>query len=113
MGKVLMIFLFVVCLFGMSGCSSADTALETSSALNMPVQSTEVSVSDEKGANEKESWMEEDIKSMFFRIKEEDWEYADCVLFPDQASERVGAALFWDNESGTSNVAFFDAGGDC
>ena len=113
MRKALMIFLMWGCLLGLFGCSSADTALETSSVSNAPVQSTEVSGTDERGANEKVSWSEEDIKSMFFQAKGENWEYADCVLIPDQASERIGAVLFWDNEKGTSNVAFFDAAGDC
>lgn len=48
---------------------------------------------------------------MFSQVKETDWEYIDCVLIPDHASDRVGAVLFRDDKKETSNVAFFDADG--
>lgn len=48
---------------------------------------------------------------MFSKVKETDWEYIDCELMPDHASDCVGAVLFWDAQRGTSNVAFFDADG--
>ena len=62
-------------------------------------------------SNQEKSWSEQDIISMFSRVKEAHWEYADCVLIPDHASNRIGAVLFWDDKKETSNVAFFDADG--
>ena len=48
---------------------------------------------------------------MFSHAQETDWEYIDCVLIPDHASDRIGAVLFWNDKEETSNVAFFDADG--
>lgn len=48
---------------------------------------------------------------MFSLVQETDWEYIDCVLIPDHASDRVGAVLFRNDKEQTSNVAFFDADG--
>ena len=56
-------------------------------------------------------WSEQDIVSMFSLVQETDWEYIDCVLIPDHASDRVGAVLFRNDKEQTSNVAFFDADG--
>ncbi len=53
----------------------------------------------------------QNIASMFSDVKEADWEYIDDVLIPDHAHDRIGAVLFWDRSSETSNVAFFDENG--
>lgn len=113
MRKMVLMFSILICLLGLSGCSKVDTVLETSGNSYMPVHSTGKGGLDEKGADEQDSWSEQDIMSMFSRTKETNWEYADCVLFPDEASGRIGAVLFWDSEKEASNVAFFDADGDC
>ncbi len=103
--SVISIFLLFF-LFAMAGCGSQDIAPETPGAADSVVQN-----SDTDQTKEEKSWSEQDLGDMFEHIKKTDWEYIDCVLFPDQASDRIGAVLFWDNESGTSNVAFFDADG--
>ena len=46
---------------------------------------------------------------MFSQGKKAAWEYVDCVLISDHASDCVGAVLFRDNQEETSNVAFFHA----
>lgn len=46
-----------------------------------------------------------------YTSQKSDWQYIDCVLTPDYASDRIGAVLFWDDAKGTSSVAFFDADG--
>lgn len=113
MRKMVMLCAVLVWLLGVSGCSKVDSVPETLVDSYTPVQSTEKGSLDESGSDEQNSWSEKDIMSMFSRIKETNWEYADCVLFPDEAGGRIGAVLFWDSEKETSNVAFFDADGDC
>ena len=66
---------------------------------------------DNSALNEKETWSEQDVMSMFTVKKETNWEYRDCILFPDSASGCIGAVLFWDSKKETSNVAFFDIDG--
>lgn len=101
--KKCLIFIFMtVCIWGISGCSSQDASVNASDPVSHSVQNT---------SEQEENWIEEDIILMFSKVKETDWEYIDCELMPDHASDRIGAVLFWDAQSGTSNVAFFDADG--
>lgn len=100
-------FIFTtVCILVMSSCGSQVTVPEASNSTSNPIQKIETS-----NPNEGKDWSEQDITSMFCRAQETDWEYIDCVLIPDYASDRIGAVLFWDDEKKTSNVAFFDADG--
>ncbi|MEQ2457151.1 hypothetical protein [Flavonifractor hominis] len=86
----------IACVLGLSGCQSKGAVTETSTPVSHPTGT---------------SWSEQDIVSMFSQVKKNDWEYIDCVLISDYASDCVGAVLFWDDEKETSNVAFFDADG--
>ena len=56
-------------------------------------------------------WTEPEIINMFNNEKKSGFEYIDCVLTPDKASNRVGAVLFWDKDGKTTNVAFYNADG--
>lgn len=105
--KIVLIFvLMTVCILGMSSCGSKDAMPKTSDSVSNPVQNAETSK-----LNEEKNWSEQDIASMFSHAQETDWEYIDCVLIPDHASDRIGAVLFWNDKNQTSNVAFFDADG--
>lgn len=57
------------------------------------------------------SLSEQDIISVFTEVREPEWEYVDCAIFPDLAYGQIGAVLFWDNKKETSSVAFFDENG--
>lgn len=57
------------------------------------------------------SLSEQDLISVFAEVREPEWEYVDCAIFPDLAYGQIGAALFWDNKKETSSVAFFDEDG--
>ena len=84
-----------------------ETAVtKTLDSFSNPVQNADIS-----NTNEDKNWSEQDITSMFSHVQEPDWEYVDCILIPDHASDRIGAILFWNNKNNTSNVAFFDANG--
>ena len=105
--KIVLIFvLMTVCILGMSSCGSKDAMPKTSDSVSNPVQNAETSK-----LNEEKNWSEQDIASMFSHAQETDWEYIDCVLIPDHASDRVGAVLFRNDKEQSSNVAFFDADG--
>ncbi len=96
MKRMLIFVLTIACILGVSGCGSRGIVTETSAPASNP-----------NGT----SWSEQDITSMFSQVKETDWEYIDCVLISDYASDCVGALLFWDDKKETSNVAFFNADG--
>ncbi len=106
MKRALIFILMTVCILGMSACGSKDTMPETSDSVSNPVQITDTS-----NLNGEKIWSEQDIASMFSLVQEIDWEYIDCVLIPDHASDRIGAVLFRNDKEKTSNVAFFDADG--
>ena len=106
MKRVLIFILMTVCILEMSSCGSKDAMPKTSDSVSNPVQSADTS-----NLNEEKIWSEQDIASMFSHAQETDWEYIDCVLIPDHASDRIGAVLFWNDKNQTSNVAFFDADG--
>ena len=106
MKRVLIFILMTVCILEMSSCGSKDAMPKTSDSVSNPVQNAETSK-----LNEEKNWSEQDIASMFSHAQETDWEYIDCVLIPDHASDRIGAVLFRDHKKETSNVAFFDADG--
>ena len=106
MKRVLIFILMTVCILEMPSCGSKDAMPKTSDSVSNPVQNAETSK-----LNEEKNWSEQDIASMFSHAQETDWEYIDCVLIPDHASDRIGAVLFWNDKNQTSNVAFFDADG--
>ncbi len=106
MNRVLIFILTTVCVLGLSSQSRKDSVPEASDFDSIPIQTVETSNPDEG-----KSWTEQDVTLMFSRVQETDWEYIDCVLMPDHASDRIGAVLFWDDKKGTSNVAFFNADG--
>ena len=106
MKRALLFIFMTVCVLGMSACSSKDAMPETSDSASNPVQNTDIS-----NLNGGKIWSEQDVVSMFSLAQETDWEYIDCVLIPDHASDRVGAVLFRNDKEQTSNVAFFDADG--
>ena len=102
MKRALLFIFMTVCVLGMSACSSKDAMPETSDSASNPVQNTDIS-----NLNGGKIWSEQDIVSMFSLVQETDWEYIDCVLIPDHASDRVGAVLFRNDKEQSSNVAFF------
>ena len=106
MKRVWIFILMTVCILEMSSCGSKDAMPKTSDSVSNPVQNADTS-----NLNEEKIWSEQDIASMFSHAQETDWEYIDCVLIPDHASDRIGAVLFWNEKNQTSNVAFFDADG--
>ena len=106
MKRALIFILITVCILGMSACGSNDAMPETSDPGSNSDQITDTS-----NLNGEKIWSEQDIASMFSLVQEKDWEYIDCVLIPDHASDRIGAVLFRNNKEQTSNVAFFDADG--
>ena len=44
------------------------------------------------------SLSEQDLISVFTEVREPEWEYVDCAIFPDLAYDQIGAVLFWDNK---------------
>lgn len=102
MKKCLVFLLTAICILGISGCGhqNVTAAPSVSTAASTPAAS-----------EQEKSRTEQDVISMFSKVKEKDWEYVDCVLTPDHASGRIGAVLFRDSATSTSNVAFFDADG--
>lgn len=106
MKRALIFILMTVCILEMSSCGGKDAMLKTSDSVSNPVQNEDTS-----NPNGEKIWSEQDIASMFSHVQETDWEYIDCVLIPDHASDRIGAVLFWNDKKQTSNVAFFDADG--
>lgn len=107
MKRVLIFILMTVCILGMSGCASKDATLKESNSISNSDQNADTS-----NPERRKNWSEQDIASMFSHVQETDWEYIDCVLIPDHASDRIGAVLFYNDKKQTSNVAFFDADGD-
>jgi len=84
---------------------------------NMSQDVPEASEEVEESTIQKEEkvWLEEEIIEMFMvnRTDSQKWEYEyiDCVVIPDKASERIGAVLFKDTDDGATEVAFFDERG--
>lgn len=103
MKKILAIILTVVFILSLPSCGSKNA--ESGFALD---KSTVI-----QNSIDENNWTEQDIISMFYRGREIDWEYIDCVLISDYASNCVGAVLFRDNGEKTSNVAFYNADGYC
>lgn len=106
MNRVLIFILTTVCILGLSSHSRKDSVPETSDFDSIPIQTVATSNPDEG-----KSWTEQDVTFMFSRVQKTDWEYIDCVLMPDHASDRIGAVLFWNDKEKTSSVAFFNADG--
>lgn len=108
MKRVFVLLLAIACIFAASGCKSGSTMTETSTyTSNDTVPETTIHTSSPSMSD----WSEQDIMAMFSQVKKSDWQYIDCVLIPDYASNRIGAVLFWDDTEGKSSVAFFDADG--
>ncbi len=105
MKKVLILIVIIASLLGVSGCGRGTAAENTSVPTTNMTNATNTPDTTEK------NWSEEDIVNMFSQVQETTWEYIDCVLISDYASDRVGALLFWDNQKKTSSVAFFRADG--
>ena len=99
MKKIYYFLLISLCITGVFACSNQDHSSDPATNMQETVQ------------QEEKTWSEQDLRSMFSNIKGTDLEYIDCVLMPDHASDRVGAVLFRNNTSKTSEVAFFDANG--
>ena len=106
MRRRLIYVVIAACILAVSACGSKTPVAEASDSTYDFVQNI-----DDSTLNEKETWSEQDVMSMFTVKKETNWEYIDCVLFPDGASGCIGAVLFWDSTKETSNVAFFDRDG--
>lgn len=84
MKRILAFIAVVICAFEMGGCIGQEKTKE---------------------------WSEQEILTMFESARTENWDVIDCVLMPDNAYGLVGAVLFFDDEKGTTNVAFFDKDG--
>lgn len=106
MKRVLIFILTAVCLFGMASCGRKASAPETSEPVSIPVETVET-----RNPDGEKVWSEQDLTTMFSQVRKTDWEYIDCALMPDHASDRVGAVLFRNAREGTSSVAFFQADG--
>lgn len=50
----------------------------------------------EDGTSGERVLSKQELEQLFSGIREQDWEFADCVPFPDNAYDYAGAALFWD-----------------
>lgn len=99
MKKIYFFLLISLCITGIFACNNQEHSSYPATNMQKTIQ------------QEEKTWSEHDLRSMFSNITRTDLEYIDCVLMPDHASNRVGAALFRNNTHGTSNVAFFDADG--
>ena len=108
MKRIFVLLLAIACIFAASGCKSGSTMTETSTYTSNDTVSEATLYTSNPSMND---WSEQDITAMFTQVKKSDWQYIDCVLIPDHASDRIGAVLFWDDAKGTSSVAFFDADG--
>ena len=99
MKKIYFFLLISLCITGIFACNNQEHSSDPATNMQKTIQ------------QEEKTWSEHDLRSMFSNITRTDLEYIDCVLMPDNASNRVGAVLFRNNTHGTSNAAFFDADG--
>lgn len=115
MNRILAFLLVIACIFAASGCKKEDTVTELSVPAGRQSECDSESIvtdaSMSAGGQREKTWSEEEIAAMFSQVRKRDWEYVDCVLITDDASDCVGAVLFWDDAKQSSNVAFFDADG--
>ncbi len=102
LSALLLIFLLIGC-----GEQKADTL-----ALSVGGQET-IAVTTEERASEESEWTQEKIKSVFFKnySMSKGMEFVDCEVISDGASERVGAILLQETDTGMAEVAFMDAEG--
>ena len=91
MKKVVIFFLIVTFILGITGCDNNENLSNASSSLENNIQNGEV-----LNQTEEKNWSEQDIIAMFSSIAKEEWVYEECVVIPDYASDRVGAVLFQD-----------------
>lgn len=63
----------------------------------------------EDGTSGERVLSKQELEQLFSGIREQDWEFADCVPFPDNVYDYAGAALFWDQ--GKCGVVFLEADG--
>lgn len=105
MKKVLALFLAILLLLCIAGCSSepaVPTPLPTEAAEATPLPT-------QSNATE---WTEVQIQSLFTENAQNDqWVVVDSVVVSDFAFDCVGAVLFVDNDQETTNVAFLRSDG--
>ncbi len=106
MKRVVLFWIMLFCLFGTVGCTSNETAEDSSKTIIENPQNTENDSPDLK-----HTWTKQEISSLFIKNAKDSWRMIDCTPIPDYAYDKIGAVLYWDNESETSNVAFIDADG--
>jgi len=105
MKKIYVLLLTIICTIGMVACGTQDASQ------NM----AETKVGSEKNTlqNEEKNWSEREITDMYYGMAngEIGLKYLDCVTMPDLAADRVGAVLFQNTETGTTEIGFFDKEG--
>lgn len=104
MKKMYGLFLTIICTIGMVACGMQDMS-----------QNATVDEVTEKNSlqNETRTWSEREIMDMYYDMAngEIGLKYLDCVTMPDLAADRVGAVLFQNTETGTTEIVFFDKEG--
>ncbi len=106
MKKTAIFLILLLSIPGISGCGGSQNPASA-------VTAEEVMTSAENGGDtDEKNWSRQEILSMFENVKEDCWSVAGCVPISDDAYDRVGAVLFYDSETETSNTAFFDEEGN-
>ena len=100
MKKTAIFLILLLSIPGISGCSGSQNPASA-------VTAEEGTTSAENGGDtDEKNWSRQEILSMFENVKEDCWSVAGCVPISDDAYDRVGAVLFYDSETETSNTAF-------
>ena len=106
MKKTAIFLILLLSIPGISGCGGSQNPASA-------VTAEEGMTSAENGGDtDEKNWSRQEILSMFENVKEDCWSVAGCVPISDDAYDRVGAVLFYDSETETSNTAFFDEEGN-
>lgn len=106
MKKTAIFLILLLSIPGFSGCGGSQNPASA-------VTAEEGMTSAENGGDtDEKNWSSQEILSMFENVKEDCWSVAGCVPISDDAYDRVGAVLFYDSETETSNTAFFDEEGN-
>lgn len=128
MKKPIAIFLVFTLILSLVGCANKTDTIDTPEITNNSSQAyedqTDSSISSENADNilpvntdEAEmtsihKWTEEEIISLFkSKDENENQDISDCVVFPDFATECIGAVLLYDNEKQMVTLAFIDEEG--
>lgn len=99
MKKLLVMLLYVILLWEISGCSYNNDLSDNVDSV------TEKTSSDKR-------WTKQEIRSLFTNASNpKNFTIIDCVVATDFAFDRIGVVLFTDDKKQTSNVAFIDADG--